>query len=69
MEPEVFISVPSDANSSVGGYEQAFATAKIDSGAVSEIIIDANYSGKGYDQNTTIEIEGGYSFCKVCRRW
>ena len=64
MEPEVFISVPSDANSSVGGYEQAFAAAKIDSGEVSEIIIDANYSGKGYDQNTTIEIEGGIHFVR-----
>jgi hypothetical protein len=64
IEPEVFISVPSDANSLVGSYEQAFATAKIDSGVVSEIIIDANYSGKGYDQNTTIEIEGGIHFVR-----
>ena len=64
MEPEVLISIPSDPNSSVGGYEQAFASAKIESGSVSEITIDANYSGKGYDQNTTINVEGGIHFVR-----
>ena len=63
IEPDVSISIPSDFNSSTG-YEQAYATAKISSGVVSEIIIDGNYSGKGYGENTEIEVEGGIHFLR-----
>ena len=57
------ISVPTDFNST-SGYEQAYATAKITSGVVNEIILDGNYSGKGYGEDTSIEIEGGMHFIR-----
>ena len=63
VEPNVLISVPTDFNST-SGYEQAYATAKITSGVVNEIILDGNYSGKGYGEDTSIEIEGGMHFIR-----
>ena len=62
--PKVSISLPSEGNQSWVNHEPAFAKASINSGSVSGITIDANYSGKGYTAIPKVEIEGGIHFVR-----
>ena len=65
--PEVNISMPSDGNESWHDYEPAYATATINAGSVTSIVVDANYSGKGYQFVPQVAIEGGVHFLKCIK--
>lgn len=66
--PEVNISMPSEGNESWNNYEPAYATAIVNTGSVTSIIVDANYSGKGYQFVPQVEIEGGVHFLKCIEK-
>ena len=64
VKPEIRISLPSEGNMSALNYEPAYATSTVSSGSVTSIILDANYSGKGYQSIPKVEIEGGVHFLR-----
>ena len=66
--PEIIISMPSEGNESWYNYEPAYATATINAGSVSSILVDANYSGKGYGFIPQVEVEGGVHFLKCVEK-
>ena len=66
--PDVYVSLPSEGNSSWVNHEPALASATINSGVVSSIVLDSSYKGKGYQTIPEVTIQGGAHFLRCVEK-